>query len=82
MPATPLRLPPKTRKALEEIAETTGVSLQQALEQAVEERQRRLYLDGLNADYEALKQNPAEWTELQEENAAWDVSNDDGLESA
>jgi len=80
MATTTIRLRPKTHAALKQIASTTGVSLQDALERAVEERQRVLYLEGLNADYEALQEDPKAWGEVQREAALWDNTNLDGLE--
>ncbi len=59
----------------------TGESIQDALERAVEDRQRRLYLEGLNADYAALRRDPKAWAEFQKENALWDVTNEDGLDT-
>lgn len=79
MATTTIRLKPATRKVLREIAEMTGASMQEALDRAVEERRRQLYLEGLNADYAALRQDPKQWERFREENAVWDVTNADGL---
>ncbi len=81
MSMTTVRLRPKTHKVLKELAEMTGESIQDALERAVEDRQRRLYLEGLNADYAALRRDPKAWAEFQKENALWDVTNEDGLDT-
>ena len=50
MSSNPIRIRPPTHKALKEIATATGKSLQHALDEAIEERQRRLYLEGLADD--------------------------------
>ena len=62
------------------MAETTGRSVQAALDDAIEERRRRLYLEGINDDYAALKQDPKSMSELAKETEAWDITNLDGLE--
>lgn len=80
MSATMIRLRPKTLAGLREIARLTGESLQDALERAVEERQRVLYLEGLNADYEALQKDSKALRDVQRETALWDNTNLDGLE--
>jgi predicted transcriptional regulator len=81
MAATTIRIRPKSHKALKEIAAITGQSLQDVLDQAIEEQQRRLYLEGANADYAALKENPKAWASFKKEMAAWDSTNLDGLEN-
>ena len=80
MKATTIRIRPKTHQALKEMAAMTGQSLQDLLEQAVEERRRKLYLEGLNADYAALRRNPEPFADFNKELAAWDATNRDGLE--
>jgi len=81
MPIT-IRLQPQTHKALKETATLTGESMQQALDSAVQERRRRLYLEGLSADYAALRKNPKASAELDKENKLWDRTENDGLEDA
>jgi hypothetical protein len=80
MSSATIRLRPKTHAALKQIAAMTGKTLQDALDQAVEDQRRRLYLEGLNADYAALKKDPQAWADFKQELAVWDVSNRDGLE--
>jgi predicted transcriptional regulator len=80
MRTTTIRVRSGSHKALKELAEVTGQSLQDALEQAIEEQRRKLYLEGLNADYAAINQNPAARAALAKEIEAWDVTNEDGLE--
>jgi predicted transcriptional regulator len=80
MAATTIRIRPASHAALKEMAEMTGRSLQDELDQAIEERQRRLYLEGANADYAALKRDPKAYAEFKKENGIWDATNLDGLE--
>ena len=45
----------------------TGQSLQDELDQAVEQRRRTVYLEGLKADYAALQQDPKADAEFRKE---------------
>jgi len=56
--------------------------MQEALDKAVEERRRRLYLEGLSADYAKLRENPKAAADLDKENALWDRTSNDALEDA
>jgi hypothetical protein len=78
MAATTIRIRSASHQALKEMAAITGQSLQDELDQAVEERRRRLYLEGLNADYAALRKNPKELRDFRNEVAAWDSADSDG----
>ena len=82
MATSTIRLRPETREALKEIAAATGSTLQDALATAVAEHRRRVYLEGLNADYANLRKDPEGWADFQEENAVWDVTNEDGLDGS
>jgi predicted transcriptional regulator len=78
---TTVRISSESHRVLKSLAESTGKSLQAVLEDAIEERTRRLYLEGLNADYAALQADPKAAAEFKKEVAAWDVTNADGLET-
>jgi hypothetical protein len=65
---------------LQELAEQTGSSMQAVLEKAIAEYQRKCFLEGLNADFASLRNNPKAWQEEQEERGAWDRTLGDGLE--
>jgi hypothetical protein len=80
--AVTIRLQPKTHKALKETAGLTGESMQEALDKAVEERRRRVYLEGLAADYAKLRKNPKASADFDKENQIWDRAVNDGLENA
>jgi predicted transcriptional regulator len=80
MPATTIRIRPTTHQALKEIAAATGQSLQDVLEDVIEDRRRKLYLEGVNADYAALNRDPKAATEFKKELEAWDSTNLDGLD--
>jgi predicted transcriptional regulator len=80
MPATSIRIRPASHRALKELAAMTGQSVQDVLDEAIDDRKRRLYLEGVNADYAALNQNPKAKEDFEKEMAAWDTTNLDGLE--
>ena len=78
MASTTIRIRAASHRSLKEIADASGQSLQDALDQAIEERRRTLYLEGVNADYAAL--NPKAFADFRKEIGAWDVTDLDGLE--
>jgi len=67
MPATTIRIRAASHEALKELAAMTGQSLQDELDQAVEQRRRTVYLEGLKADYAALQQDPKADAEFRKE---------------
>ncbi|HEY8750962.1 MAG TPA: hypothetical protein VIM11_23460 [Tepidisphaeraceae bacterium] len=77
-----IRLRPESHRVLKEIAQLTGESLQSALDRAIEDLRRKTYLEGLNADYAALRKDPKAWQEFQKELEDFDSTNNDGLEDA
>jgi hypothetical protein len=80
MPISTMRIRPASHRALKEIAAMTGHSLQDELDQAIEQRRRTIYLEGLSADYARLAEDPKAMSEFQKENALWDTTSNDGLE--
>jgi len=75
-----IRLRESTHKTLKSLAKMTGKPLQDVLEEALEEKTRRVYLEGLNADYAALKKDTRAWKALRAEVGDWDATLKDGLE--
>ncbi len=61
MVSTTVRISDATRTKLRELAARTGQSMQEIVDQAVEEYRRRRFFDEVNAAYAALRQNPDEW---------------------
>jgi hypothetical protein len=80
MAATTIRIRPASHQTLKELAAMNGHSLQDELDQAVEQRRRSVYLEGLKADYASLQQDANASAEFQKEVAMWDMTSDDGLE--
>ena len=76
--AATIRITSKSQRVLEQIAGVTGNSIQEELDRAIEERRRKVYLQGLAKDYAALKKNKKAWQELQAEHALWDTTTSDG----
>ncbi len=79
MPSTTIRIRSESHRNLQEIAESSGQSLQDALDQAIEARRRTIYLEGVNSDYAAL--NPKSLVDFKKEMSAWEVTDLDGLEA-
>ena len=78
--ARTIRLRPTAYRSLKQIARTTHQSLEKVLERAIDNLERRLYLDGLSQDYSTLNSDPKASAEFRRELERWDVTNTDGLE--
>jgi predicted transcriptional regulator len=66
---------------LQELAETSGSSMQAVLEQALEQYRRQQVLEATNAAYAALRAAPAAWAPLEQERLAWEQIQATGLET-
>jgi predicted transcriptional regulator len=80
MAGTTIRVSLPTRDLLEELARTSGSSMQAVLEQAVEQYRRQLLLEATNAAYAALRATPEAHANLEQERLAWEQALADGLE--
>ena len=80
MASLTVRIGESAHHMLQELAEQMGASMQAVLEKAIAEYQHKCFLEGLNADFAALRNNPKAWREEQKERAAWDSTLADGLE--
>ena len=80
MASLTVRIGTTAHHTLQELAAQTGTSMQSVLEKALTEYQRKCFLEGLNADFAALRHNPKAWREELEERALWDSTLADGLE--
>lgn len=69
-----------SQKLLAELAVQTGQSAQKVLDQALEEYRRKVFFQGLAADFAALKADPAAWAEELAERNLWDTTATDGLD--
>jgi hypothetical protein len=70
----------ETYAKLKATAAETGQPMIEVLAKAVEAYRRRSFLEGLNADFAALRRDPAAWTEELAERAAWDHALSDDLQ--
>ncbi len=80
MASLTVRIGDGAHQTLRELAEQLGASMQTVLEKALEDYRRKCFLEGLSADFAAVRNNPKAWQEEQEERAAWDATLADGLE--
>jgi len=80
MTTTTIRVSLRTRDLLQELAQTSGRSMQAVLEQALEQYRRQQLLEETNAAYAALRAAPEAWADLQQERLAWEQTLADGLE--
>lgn len=78
MPAT-VRISPATHQASSEMARAKNSSLQQMLDQAVENERRRLLLEGTNLAYAKLRRDKKAWRAWQNELRPLDATLNDGL---
>lgn len=74
MASVTVRIGEQSHKALREIAEHSGESMQAILTHAIEAYRRERFLESANAAFEALRNNPQAWRGEQEERAEWDAT--------
>lgn len=80
MSTSMLAVDEKTRTRLQELSKKTGKSEQEILDQAIEDYRRKVFLETVNADYAALRADPAAWGEIEEERRTMQGSLMDGLD--
>jgi predicted transcriptional regulator len=81
MASETVRIDPDTHAKLKELADLTGEPMTSLLGKAVEAYRRQRFLEGLNADFAALRANPEAWAEELAERELWDATLSDGLEA-
>jgi hypothetical protein len=69
-----------TLRVLHELAEQTGRPALEILEKALDDYRRKVFFEGLTADYAALKADPEAWADELAERKLWDATLMDGLE--
>jgi hypothetical protein len=70
-----------TLARLQELAAWAGVSVNEALEQAVQDQYDRKFWEAVNVGYAALRADPAAWAAVQAERRLWDRTLMDGLDA-
>lgn len=81
MPALTVRITPSAHRTLRALAERSGRSMQDLLDEAVEELRRKRFFEQMNAAYARLKADPRASKEEQADRAAWEGTLGDGLEA-
>jgi hypothetical protein len=80
MAGTTIRISEKSLQTLQKLADESGESMEAILDRALEEHRRRVFMDQVNADYAALRQDPEAWADYQKELDLWDATLMDGLD--
>jgi hypothetical protein len=79
--AEAVRIDPAAHAKLRELAALKDLSLAETLSLAIEALRREVFLDGLSADFAALRSNASAWRDEQAEREAWDATlGDDATE--
>jgi mRNA-degrading endonuclease RelE of RelBE toxin-antitoxin system len=78
MPAT-VRISPAAHQSLRQMAEETNSSLQETLDQAIENQRRRLLLERTNRAYAKLRQDKKAWRAWRSELRELDATLTDGI---
>ncbi|GMU55085.1 MAG: hypothetical protein AMXMBFR33_42310 [Candidatus Xenobia bacterium] len=74
-----VRISPQAHSTLKALAESSGDTMQQLLDRAIEAYRRQCFLEEANASYEALRGDAISWAEWQAELEGWDSTLLDGL---
>lgn len=69
-----IRISEFSHRIVKEISRRENKSMQAVLAQAIEAYRRQIFLEGLNEDFAALKENDAEWQAEKQERADWDMA--------
>jgi predicted transcriptional regulator len=80
MQSLTVRISSSAHAALRTLAEETDESMTEILDKAIEAYRKQRFLAGLNADFAALRKNPAAWEKELAEREEWDATLSDGLE--
>jgi predicted DNA-binding protein len=81
MASTQVRISSTTHQILRHLSAEVGESMQTIIEEAIEQYRRRRFLEGLNQDFKALKEDSQAWQEELAERALWDNTLLDGVET-
>jgi hypothetical protein len=79
MPEARILISEATLTRLHELAHWAGVSVNEALDEAVRDRYDRQFWEAVNAGYAALRADPAAWAEVEAERKPWERTLLDGL---
>lgn len=76
----PMRVSEKAHHILEELAAIKKTSLQQVLDEVLEEKRLEILFNAADAAYIALHNDPVAWQEEMAERKLWDNTLTDGLD--
>ncbi|HKS08063.1 MAG TPA: hypothetical protein VJS13_00850 [Pyrinomonadaceae bacterium] len=76
-----LRISDQTHEILRELARLEGISMQNVLDKALAEYQKKRFFDSLGAAFDVLKNNPKVWNEERQERQAWENTLSDDIEA-
>ena len=77
---TTVRVSRRLRDSLRGLSDSSGQTMQEVLEEALELYRRKQLLEETNAAYAALRAEPDAWNDLESERESWDTTLADGLE--
>jgi len=80
MVSTNVRISPASYKVLKTLSKDKGISMQDVIDQALEDLRRRQFLEATNAAFSALKDDSKAWQEEMEERRLWEMTLSDGVE--
>lgn len=81
MNSTTIRIGVNLHTELKEIAKTMKTSMQTVLEQAIRDYQDKLYWQNMDAAYNRLRENSKASEDMENEQALWENTLDDGFDS-
>jgi hypothetical protein len=69
-----------THRVLHALSQQTGKSISEILDKAVEEYRRKIFFEGVDRDYAALKADPEAWAQEVQERQLFNNTLMDGLD--
>ena len=76
--AMTVRIEESAHRALRDVAEAHGLTLQAALTKAIEAYRRQVFLEGLADDFAELRSDRDAWADEEAEREVWDDTLADG----
>jgi hypothetical protein len=80
MSASTVHLSEASQRILQELVSQTGQTQEEILAKALDTYRRKVFFEGLAADYAALKADPEAWAEELAERQLWEATLTDGLD--
>ena len=79
MASETVRIRPSSHAQLRELAEQSGETMADVLAKAIDFYRRKVFLEGLNADFGVLRSDSKAWKEELAERRSWDATLADDL---